>query len=213
MGGYDDYVVRPIDLFKKQDEPVEGILTGSREIEGKYGKQTIWQFRNPKDGMQFEIYNFTNLGRTLETVPIGTQLEMTYTGMSKEKVKTRVGDAYVHEVRVRVYSPSNEEEKAALLEKHLGAEPLNEKPKSATNPAPAISKQAENLGQHSTLFYDFLKGIEDASTKQSLARLVNDNLSPRASELTDDDKDTLNKNVEKRFAVLHEKELRGDLPF
>jgi len=212
MGTYIPLEARPLDLTKMEGQAIEGILVGSKEVGGTYGPQTIWKFQTVDGTRFFDVYNFKNLETQLESVPAGTQVEMTYTGLSEKLVMTKKGgEKHVHEVTVRVYTPSTEEEKTAILEKHLGAKKINDGKPTPTTTGPAISKQAEKLGQHSTLYYDLLKQVESKSTRYSLTKLVEDTLGSRTAELTEDDRNTLREIVAQKFVEL--KKTEKELPF
>lgn len=78
---------------------VEGVYIGHRTFDTAYGEQTIWNFA-AQDGTRFGIYNFTSLGRWMESVPVGAKVKIVYRG--KEVVETKRGKVPMHMCQVFV---------------------------------------------------------------------------------------------------------------
>lgn len=89
----------------KKDPPGKvthcGIYNGSKVITTKIGDNWVYNFTAP-DGTNFGIFGFTQLNMTMEEVPIGCPVKITYQGT--KNVKTKFGMKDVHQVSVQ-YDP------------------------------------------------------------------------------------------------------------
>lgn len=88
---------KAIDIKKHKGEAYIGTYLGSQKITTKIGPQTIWKFVSEEDG-PFGIYGFTQLNRTMESMPVGSVCRMTYLGT--KNVQTKFGMMDVHQVLV-----------------------------------------------------------------------------------------------------------------
>ena len=76
-----------------------GTYTGSREIETKVGKNTIWEF-NDEDGNPYAMFGFTWLNQSMKNIKVGTLTKIVYTGMHKKKGKFGIKDTHTCTVQI-----------------------------------------------------------------------------------------------------------------
>jgi hypothetical protein len=87
-----------IDIKKQKGVPFEGVYVSTRNIQTKVGAQVIYNFDGEKG--PFGIFGFTNLNKTMERVPIGSKLRITYIGA--QNMPTRFGIRDVHQAKVEI---------------------------------------------------------------------------------------------------------------
>lgn len=75
-----------IDIKDVVDVPYEGIYKGCREVSTNFGTQYIYKFQD-ENGRNFGIWGFTTLNTFMETVLMGTQCRIVYTGQAEEPNK------------------------------------------------------------------------------------------------------------------------------
>ncbi len=81
--------VNPGDVIDIKDVvgvPYEGIYKGCREVSTNFGTQYIYKFQE-ENGRNFGIWGFTTLNTFMETVLMGTQCRVIYTGQAEEPNK------------------------------------------------------------------------------------------------------------------------------
>jgi hypothetical protein len=75
-----------IDIKDVAGVPYEGIYKGCREVSTNFGTQYIYKFQN-ENGRNFGIWGFTTLNTFMETILMGTQCRIIYTGQAEEPNK------------------------------------------------------------------------------------------------------------------------------
>lgn len=101
--GFKPVGTQALDIKTTPDKPYVGHYTGRRDITTSVGPQIIWTFTD-EDDLPFGIYNFTNLGRIMETIKVGSLVRITYKGTAFVKTKFKPAGQSVHQVLVEVDS-------------------------------------------------------------------------------------------------------------